>query len=244
MDQEQEAGMVAEFGQGGGHDAQVADLAGGSLIALAGLLMAVIQRGASGRGQMVDVSMFDGSLSLATMVAAGVTAGLEEPRPGGMTLNGRYPCYGLYATADGAWMSLGALEPKFWQNFCAAVERPDLAAGQFGGQAEKDQMAALFKGRDRAQWVELLKEVDCCCEPVLDLKEALAGELAAERGMVETEGPEQGLLACPLRLSGAANLATTRAPGLGEHSRSVLAEAGFDPDEIDRLQAAGVVGAR
>jgi crotonobetainyl-CoA:carnitine CoA-transferase CaiB-like acyl-CoA transferase len=205
---------------------QVADLAGGSLIALAGLLMAVIQRGASGRGQMVDVSMFDGSLSLATMVAAGVTAGLEEPRPGGMTLNGRYPCYGLYATADGAWMSLGALEPKFWQNFCAAVERPDLAAGQFGGQAEKDQMAALFKGRD------------------LDLKEALAGELAAERGMVETEGPEQGLLACPLRLSGAANLATTRAPGLGEHSRSVLAEAGFDPDEIDRLQAAGVVGAR
>ncbi len=94
---------------------QIADLAGGSLMGLCGLLVAVIQREKTGRGQFVDVSMFHGSLSLATMVFGGIQAGLEEPFPGKMVLNGRFPCYGLYRTKDGRYMSLGALEFKFWQ---------------------------------------------------------------------------------------------------------------------------------
>ena len=111
---------------------QIADLAAGSLMALSGLLAAVIQRHSTGQGQFVDISMFHGSLSLATMVFAGIEAGLEDPEPGKMLLNGRFPCYGLYRTSDSRYMSLGCIEPKFWENFCAAVERPDLANHQFG----------------------------------------------------------------------------------------------------------------
>ncbi|MCB2185550.1 MAG: CoA transferase [Deltaproteobacteria bacterium] len=233
------AGLLPLSGSPAGEPAwpgvQIADLAGGSLLALAGLLMAVIQREKTGQGQYVDAAMFDGVLSLATMVGAGVAAGLEPPTPGGMALNGRYPCYGLYATADGAWMSLGALEPKFWQNFCALVERPDLLPGQFGDATVKAQVAAIFLRRTRPEWVALLADADCCCEPVLDLGEALASPLVAARGLVEQGGPGDGLLACPLRLSHAPNQATRPAPRLGQHSAEVLAQAGFTPAEIAAL---------
>ena len=96
---------------------QIADLAGGSLMALAGLLAAIIQRERTGRGQFVDAAMFDGAFSLATMVFGGVQAGLEHAEAGQMLLTGRFPCYGLYRTRDGKYMSLGALEFKFWKNF-------------------------------------------------------------------------------------------------------------------------------
>ncbi|CAO0820470.1 hypothetical protein DFAR_150002 [Desulfarculales bacterium] len=106
----------------------MADLAGGSWPALIGLLAAMIQRGTTGRGQLVDTAMFDGPLSMATMVFAEVAAGLSQDEPAGMLLSGGAPCYGLYHTKDGGYMALGALEPKFWQNFCQAVQCPDLLA--------------------------------------------------------------------------------------------------------------------
>ncbi len=221
---------------------QIADLAGGSLLALGGLLAAVIQRQRSGQGQLVDVSMHDGSLSLATMVFAGVAAGLEEPRPGGMLLNGRYPCYGLYSTADGRWMSLGALEPKFWGNFCAAVQRPDLLESQFAGPPATAQVAEIFAGRSQAQWVELMAGHDCCCEPVLDLSQAAHGPLAQARGMLVQDQEGRPQLACPLRLAASPPLPEAPAPGLGQHSAQVLKEAGFSPAEIGELAASGAVG--
>ncbi len=221
---------------------QMADLFGGSLLALAGLLAAVIQRGRTGRGQFVDAAMFDGSLSLATMIQAGVAAGLEEPRPGGMTLNGRYPCYGLYRCLGGGWMSLGALEPKFWANFCEAAERPDLIPAQFGGPETIAELKRIFAGRSREDWTRILAGHDCCCEPVLDLKEAAASELARARGMLDQAGGSPGLLACPLKLSGSPNPASTPAPVLGRHSREVLLAGGLSAAEVDELTDLGVLG--
>lgn len=220
---------------------QMADLAGGSLLALAGLLAAVIQRSRTGQGQFVDAAMFDGALSLATMVQAGVAAGLEQARPAGMTLNGRYPCYGVYRTKDNGWMSLGALEPKFWREFCAAVERPDLAARQFGGAEDVEEVARVFAGRTRVQWTELMQAHDACCEPVLELGEALASGLAAARGMVSQGVDGHTRLASPLKLSGSPNPPEDPAPALGEHTRQVLAQAGYSPAELEELAAAGVI---
>jgi crotonobetainyl-CoA:carnitine CoA-transferase CaiB-like acyl-CoA transferase len=224
---------------------QVADLFGGSLMALAGLLAAVIERQSTGRGQLVDVAMYDGSLSLATMILAGVAAGLEEPRPGGMVLNGRHPCYNLYRCADGGWMSLGALEPKFWANFCAVVQRPDLVSRQFGGAEEIAQVRDIFSQRTRKEWTALLAGHDCCCEPVLGLSEAVESPLAQARGMVSRDEAGLPWLNCPLKLGGdpPAGQELARAPALGQHTREVLAEAGFSAAEVQRMLVLGAAAA-
>lgn len=220
---------------------QMADLAGGSWPALAELLAAVIQRGTTGRGQLVDVAMFDGSLSLTTMVFAGVEAGLSQDGPGRMLLNGGVPCYGIYRTADGGHLALGALEPKFWRNFCQAVGRPEWEALQFGGEEAVRQVAELLASRGLPEWLVLLGPVDCCAEPVLSLAQAAASPLARERGLVARDAQGRVHLACPLRLSASPALELDPAPELGQHGRQVLAELGYRAGEIEDLAAAGVL---
>lgn len=236
------SGVLAMSGSRGGppglSGVQLADLFGGSLLALAGLLVALLQRERTGRGQRVEAAMFDGALSLASMVAAGVAAGVEEPRPGGMMLNGAAPCYNIYTTADGGHMALGALEAKFWQEFCRAVDRPDLLERQFDPSAV-EEVATVFAGRSRARWEELFAGLNCCCEPVLDLKEVLAGDLARARGMVSDAG--RGFLASPLRLPDSPPVPDRPAPELGQHSRQVLEQAGLSPVEVEELITLGVV---
>lgn len=220
---------------------QVADLAGGSWPALAGLLAAVVARQRTGKGQFVDVAMFDGALSLASMVFGSLDQGLEPGRPAGMLLNGRYPCYGIYRTADGRHMSLGALEPKFWQNFCKAVQRPDLAGQQFGGPQIVAQVEEIFASQGRDQWTALLATADCCCEPVLAMDEAASSELVASRAMLERDAAGARHLASPLRLSDSPTQALEPAPALGQHTGQVLAGLGYSEAQMAELRTAGVI---
>ncbi len=240
-----QAGVLAMTGAPDGQLAipgvQIADLAGGSLLALVGLLAAVVQRGVSGQGQLVDTSMFDGSISLATMVFAGLEAGLEEPRPGGMVLNGAYPCYNLYKTADNGYMSLGALERKFWVNFCTALEREDLLDHQFGAPDKVAEVAAIFAGKNRDDWAAFWQEHDACCEAVLSMGEAADADLTRARDMIEESQAGKRFLACPLKLSASPSGETRPAPALGEHSDQVLADAGISPDAIAQLRKQGVL---
>lgn len=219
---------------------QVADLAGGALMGLAGLLAALYQRERTGAGQQVDAAMFDGSLSLATMVWAGAQAGLDDPRPAGMTLNGARPCYNLYRTKGGGWFSLGALEPKFWRNFCGALERPDLVDKQFAGPEVTEEVAAIFAGRTREEWSAFWAGHDACCEPVLSLPEAVDSPLAWERGMVE-QTSQGAQLACPLKMSASPPSPAGPSPALGRDTHEVLAGLGYGGAEIAELTARGVV---
>ena len=220
---------------------QVADLAGGSLLGLSGLLAAVLHRERTGKGQYVDVSMFDGALSMATMILAGVEAGMEKPEPGRMLLNGKTPCYGLYRTKDEKFMSLGALETKFWQNFCAAVDRKDLLGVQFGGPETISEIRKIFAERTQDEWVQLMKDHDACCEPVIPLNDAVDSALVQERQMVTTLPDGRRYLASPLRLSQSPNLEPTPAPALGEHTREILSKAGLSDEEMDQLRSQGVI---
>src|ERR1700677_346924 len=231
---------------------QIADLGGGALVAAFGIMAALRERdGApghpgSGEGQMVDVSMSDGALSWLAMVAAAHFADGVVPRRGELPLAGSLICYRPYECSDG-WVSLGALEPKFWQAWCRGVGREELVAMQFErpGSDAHAQVQEIFKGRTRAEWEAFARQHDCCLEPVLELDEALSSELVRERGMVvelEQPGVERPVrqLGVPIKLTRTPG-EHTRLPGpaLGEHTQEVLLAAGSTAEHVAELLDSG-----
>ena len=194
-------GLLGLTGERGGPPmqaaGQIADLGGGALMAAFGIMAALRERDGSpgrpgsGEGQFVDVSMADGALSWLAMVAGSYFADGNIPRRGDLPLAGSLVCYRPYECSDG-WVSLGALEPKFWQAFCRGVQREDLIPRQFEGPGSEAHGAVqeIFAARTRADWEQFAREHDCCLEPVLELDEALSSELVREREMVvEIEQP-------------------------------------------------------
>jgi alpha-methylacyl-CoA racemase len=257
-------GLLGLTGELGGEPVQaagqIADLGGGALMAAFGIMAALHerdgapardgrpQRAGSGEGQVVDVSMADGALSWLAMVAAGYFADGTVPRRGDLPLAGSLVCYRPYECADG-WVTLGALEPKFWQAWCRGVGREDLIAKQFErpGSDTHAQVQEIFKTRNRADWEAFARKHDCCLEPVLELDEALSSELVQERGMVveiEQPGADRPIrqLGVPVKL-GRTPGETTRMPGpaLGEHTEEVLRAAGYSEAEVAELLQAGAV---
>ncbi|MFI4991283.1 MAG: CaiB/BaiF CoA transferase family protein [Solirubrobacterales bacterium] len=263
-------GLLGLTGERGGEPVQaagqIADLGGGALMAAFGILAALRERdGAaprpaipgqlacagqrgSGEGQIVDVSMADGALSWLAMVAATYFADGNVPYRGELPLAGSLICYRPYECADG-WVTLGALEPKFWQGFCRGVGREDLIAAQFErpGSSAHEQVQVIFKARTREQWEAFARENDCCLEPVLELDEALRSELVAEREMVveiDQPGAERAvrLLGVPVKLGRTpGDHGRLPGPALGEHTEQVLLAAGYSAQEVAELLADGAV---
>ncbi|HEY7934441.1 MAG TPA: CaiB/BaiF CoA-transferase family protein [Solirubrobacteraceae bacterium] len=240
---------------------QIADLGGGALMAAFGIMAALRERDGGGRagfeshgsgeGQIVDVSMADGALSWLAMVAGAYFADGVSPQRGDLPLAGSLICYRPYECSDG-WVTLGALEPKFWQAWCSGVGHDELIEHQFKGPGSQahQQVCEIFKSRTRDQWQQFAAEHDCCLEPMLALDEALESELVKAREMVvtlEQPGVQGGVrqLGLPIKL--------TRTPGehnrlpgpaLGEHTEQALAEAGYSPKQIEELLEQGAVAAR
>lgn len=227
---------------------QVADVAGGSWPAAVGILAALVRARSGGGGAHVDVSMTEGALAmLALPLAMAAARGAPIARGRGM-LDGGAACYGVYRTRDGRFVALGALEPKFFGAFCAAVGRPELADRQAeaDGAGLRRELEAIFAARTRDEWTAFGAEHDVCLAPVLEGDEPRADpQLAARGAFVEVETPWEGRalpgVASPVRLRG--EPAPLRAaPRLGEHGGAVLAEAGFTEEEIAALRGAGVLG--
>jgi alpha-methylacyl-CoA racemase len=241
-------GILGLTGEAGGppiqSGAQIADLGGGGLMAAVGILAALQEARRSGEGQMVDISMTDGSLSWLVMEAARYFGSGEVPERGNIMLSGGIVCYRPYEAADG-WVTCGALEPKFWQRFCRAVDREDLIEKQFekpGTDAHK-QVAEIFRTKTRAEWKAFNDEHDAMIEPILDLDEALESELVREREMTVTyEQPEMGeitQLGFPIKLSRTPASIERPAPALGEHTAEILADRGYSNEEIQALEESG-----
>ena len=241
-------GMLAMTGQAGGAPiqpaGQIGDLGGGAMNAAFGILAALIEKGKSGKGQMVDISMTDGAFAWLAMAAGALFAGGEAPRRGEVMLGGGIVCYLTYEAADG-WVSCGALEPKFWRAFCEGTGHEDLIELQFerpGGEAW-EKIAAVFRERTREDWKRFNDQYDCCIEPILELDEAVESELLRERGMVvEWEQPGIGpvrQIGSPIRMSRTPAAEPAPAPAIGADTREVLVSAGLDGEEIEALFEAG-----
>jgi crotonobetainyl-CoA:carnitine CoA-transferase CaiB-like acyl-CoA transferase len=227
---------------------QIADIGGGALMAAFGILTALRERDRSGQGQLVDVSMADGALSWLAMVAARALAEGRAQHRGELELAGRLICYRPYRCADG-WVTLGALEPKFWRAWCLGVGREDLVERQLDapGSAAHREVEAIFAARTRAEWTSFAAGCDCCLEPVLDLDEALESELVRAREMVvelQQPGVERPVrqLGVPVKLSRTpGDPGRGPGPALGEHTDAVLAGLGYSAGDVAAMKAAGAV---
>ncbi len=226
---------------------QLADLSGGLMAAIA-ILAGVISCKNTGKGQYIDISMLDTTLSMLPVMASHFFAG-EQLEVGSQTpLTGLYPCYNVYKTKDSKFLSLGALEEKFWREFCSAIGRKDLMDKQFARGKEREriftELRSLFLSRTQAEWLKVFEGRDFCCEPVLNFADALTSEQAVARAMLfemehSVEGPIKQM-GSPFKFSETPISMRMAAPRLGEHTEEVLRSIGYAKEELARLHRDGV----
>lgn len=245
------AGVLGVTGPSGGapqlSGVQMADVAGGAMWAVIGVLAALRQRDLSGRGGVVDIAMCEGALPLAAFSLGAVTAGEPSPARGESVLDGGIAPYNTYVTRDGQAVSLGALEPKFLMAFAAGAGieldgdalRP--GAHQHGLRA---RFAALFASRTRAEWEEFSARHDCCIEPVLRPEELPDDAQHRARGVFfsvrDDSGAARSVFRTPVGAGDA--VAHSAARAAGADADEILGDAGIDGDERAALRATGALG--
>ena len=225
---------------------QIADICAGSMNSVVGILAAVNQRRLTGQGQYIDVAMLDGLIPFTAMdgtrfLATGEDCGRESRRLNGGSL------YGYYETADGGYLSVGSLEPKFWAAFCKAIGCPDLIEGTvepLNIEEVRERVRGIIRGKTRDEWAAIFKPLDCCVEPVFSLGEALLEDehIQERKLVVEVEVPCSGgkrvkQLGSPMKLSESPVTYDKGGYPLGYHTREVIEELGLD---YDTLRAEGV----
>ena len=221
----------------------VGDYGGGALYLAFGVMAALFERQRSGLGQVVDAAMVDGAASLASIFWGLQAAGNWGPQRGDNLLDGGAPFYATYATADGSYISLAALEPKFFVILATALGLEDrFVKRQYDRRLWPEMRQAIASAvvqHSRAEWCNRLEGSDACFAPVLAFDEAPLHPQAQARGaFVTVDGVVQPAPAPRFARTPAAH--PRAAPQDGQHTAAVLAEAGFSAAEVAALQAAGV----
>jgi crotonobetainyl-CoA:carnitine CoA-transferase CaiB-like acyl-CoA transferase len=224
---------------------QIADLAGGSLSAVIAILLALLARGKIGRGQYCDIAMLDGAISLLAYSLA-EWSGLERlPACNREILTGGYACYQIYATADKNYVSLGAVEAKFWRRFCERIDRPEYILYQWDSSRQAEiltDIRAIMAGKTRQEWVDFFAEDDICFTPVLNLQEMTQHPQVKNREMiikmenVQGSGKDMMLTGSAVKLSHTPAVIEPVFPEIGEHTDALLQEIGYSSREIANLK--------
>ncbi|MCM3180440.1 CaiB/BaiF CoA transferase family protein [Cytobacillus horneckiae] len=222
---------------------QLADLGGGALMGTIGILMALIERESSGKGQFVDISMMDGALSLFQVLLPAFLASKEQPKRGEHFLAGGRANYEVYQTKDGLYLSVGSTELKFWKRFCETIGREDFIQKIHAPIKEQDSMKeeiqSIIIKKSRQEWLGIFDRVETCVSPVNRLEDLEKDPQFIERKMFQTyrdaENDEVKLISPPIMLSETPGVIRNLAPKLGEHTNEILSDIGFSDQQIEVL---------
>lgn len=221
----------------------LADMAGG-VFASFSILAALLSREFGGGSEYIDVSMTEAALSMSHAVTHHVFTG-QDPDPGETPLTGGFPWYDIYEAGDGGYVTLAALEPKFWREFCRAVDREDLMDFHMTSEEEelqelRDELRELFKKKTRDEWEDQLGDLDVMFGPVKSPREAVNDPQIMERDIVIEEGfPRIGL---PFNTASTLNSGEgEEVPDLGEHTENILLSRGYDQQQIEELREKGAI---
>jgi alpha-methylacyl-CoA racemase len=235
----------------------VADYAGASMHGALGVMFALFARERTGKGQFVDVSYLDSTISLLSAVPSFMAffGGGPEPRRGVGTFGGTRPYYTTYECADGKLLSIGSTEPHLWHNFCNAVDRPDWKAAELrpgeamrGPRPEqseaKAEVAELMRTKTRDEWYDILTKADVCVGKVYDPSEVFEDAQVRHRGMavdLDVDGATALNPGVAIKLSATPGSVRFPTPMSGAHTEEILGSIGYSSDDIAALRAAGAV---
>jgi len=225
------------------------DMAGGGVFPALAIIAALLGKERTGRGQYIDTCQTDVLTSFNLLNFAQVLAQKKGQKARPVNIRGGMLCYNTFKTRDGKFVALGAVEPKFWRNFCKAVGREDWIPNHFlpyeeGGDAT-EELKDLFASKTQKEWAEILENVDTCFTPILTPDETLENHHLKERGIITTmEDPKRGetiQLEFPAKFSDDLNLKRSPAPFFGEHTREVLTNLGYTELQVKKFQNDGVI---
>jgi crotonobetainyl-CoA:carnitine CoA-transferase CaiB-like acyl-CoA transferase len=222
---------------------------GGAYQGVVGILAALLSRGKTGRGQSVDVSLFDGVSAFAALEMSRYMAGHHIPKRGLTEGGGGYACFNIYRTADGRYLSVGCLEPQFWEAFCRVIGREAFIAEQWSAPPRQGELISEVQSvlltRPLGEWLGLLDPETICVAPVNTFAEALQDPHVLHQGTwfeaTLPAGKKVPQSALPLRFGESRPGWRTHPPGHGEHTRELLLQLGITDTEIDDLHALDVV---
>lgn len=213
-----------------------------------GILLALVARGKRGKGQYIDISMTDSLVSLLPIPLNLFQRHGKVPQRSDTFLSHRYACYNVYETADERYISIGAVENRFWQNLCNLLGVPEYAPLQYDDDRQQEILKFFrkaFKKKTLEQWSKELGDKDVCWGKVQDFAEVLKDPLFLARDMVGAVKNEKGesvaVLGIPVKLSDTPGCIHTAPVSFGQSTEKILEELGYKRDEIEEFRKKGVI---
>ena len=227
---------------------QIADIAGGSMHAVTGILAALVYRQQTGKGQWIDVSMTDASFAMNSIHAADYLVNQNNPSYETNALNGG-SFYNYYQTKDGKYFSVGSLEPKFFQQLSEALSNPEMFDAKYFHPENQEQIILFiqkaFLQKTYAEWVDIFSNLDACVEPVIGLDEAVNHEQIQARKMVvdvpALEGEKEKQIGSPIKFSQSTPQHSHTGPPVGMNTEEILLEAGFNSESVQSFINDGIL---
>jgi crotonobetainyl-CoA:carnitine CoA-transferase CaiB-like acyl-CoA transferase len=227
---------------------QIADIAGGGMNAAIGILLALVARQRTAKGQYIDISMTDGMVGLLPVPLFYHHLTGQNPRRSDTALSHRYACYNTYETSDGRYISIGAVENRFWKKLCEVLEVPQYADLQYDEERRNeiiDDLRRRFKKHSMADWDRILGDADICWGKVQTFSEVIQDPLFRERETVvelpDNQGKPIPTLGVGVKLSETPGSVRTPPAAFGQNTRDILLELGYSEEDIEALTENGVV---
>jgi crotonobetainyl-CoA:carnitine CoA-transferase CaiB-like acyl-CoA transferase len=230
---------------------QIADIAGGSLMGVIGILLGLYEVQKTGEGKYIDISMMDGAFSNAVWLFSQLNMlGISPTREKKTILTGEYPFYGVYKCADDKYITLGAIEPRFWKIFCEHFDIPQYITSQYEAGDKKEEienyLKNLFLKKTSEEWFKELKPLDICIGKVLTIEEALEDKHIKYRNLVvkakNSKGKNVNVINQPIKISDLNSNADNKTiPDFGQHTKQVLTGLGYSDQEIAQFQNEGII---